>query len=62
MTKGEIEKLRNGGINAEELKGDYYGDRTGGVDLYKDKKGNIYIKPKGGSGPGEPTGHNIKNF
>ncbi|TLY83342.1 MAG: hypothetical protein E6K42_02735 [Gammaproteobacteria bacterium] len=32
------------------------------IDLYKDKKGNVYVKPKGGSGPGQPTGINIKNL
>jgi hypothetical protein len=59
LSPGEIEKLRDAGIDAEELKG---GKATGKLDLYKDKKGNIYVKPKGGSGPGDPTGINIKNF
>jgi len=31
-------------------------------DLYKDKDGNIVVKPKGGNGPGEPTGLNINDF
>jgi hypothetical protein len=30
-------------------------------DLYKDRDGNISVKPKNGKGPGEPTGLNI-NF
>lgn len=30
-------------------------------DLYKDCEGNIYVKPKGGGGPGGPTGHNIND-
>ena len=46
-------------MDVHDLKG---GKETGKSDLYKDKQGNIYVKPKGGSGPGEPTGLNIKNF
>jgi RHS repeat-associated protein len=56
LTPGEIDKLKGAGHDPEEIKG---GKATGKLDLYKDKKGNIYIKPKGGSGPGEPTGINI---
>src|SRR5258708_4078299 len=59
LTPGEIAKLVKKGENPEDLKG---GKATGQRDLYKDKKGNIYVKPKGGSGPGEPTGLNIKDF
>ncbi len=39
-----------------DLKG---GDST--KDLFKDKKGNIFIKPKDGSGFGEPSGININD-
>jgi hypothetical protein len=35
------------------------GSRT---DLYKDRKGNVYEKPKGGAGPGEPLGINLNNL
>ena len=56
LTQAEIQKLIDAGIDPEELKG---GKSTGQWDLYKDSQGNIYIKPKGGSGPGEPTGVNI---
>lgn len=42
-----------------DLKG---GKETGKSDLFKDKSGNVYVKPKGGAGPGEPTGLNINNF
>jgi hypothetical protein len=35
---------------------------SGERDLYKDKKGDIYVKPKGGKGEGEPTGVNINDF
>lgn len=31
-------------------------------DLYKNKKGDIYVKPKSGKGPGDPTGLNINDF
>jgi hypothetical protein len=30
--------------------------------LYKDKKGNIFVKLKNGKGQGEPTGYNINDF
>ncbi len=53
------EALERGGVDAEELKG---GVRTGRLDLFKDKQGNIYIKPKNGKGPGEKIGLNINDF
>ena len=59
LTKKDIKDLKKKGEDPEELKG---GKRTGGVDLYKDKKGNIIVKPKGGIGPEEPTGLNINDF
>jgi hypothetical protein len=59
LGSGEIKKLKDGGVDPEELKG---GRRTGQLDLYKDADGNIYVKPKGGSGPGDPTGLNINDF
>jgi hypothetical protein len=46
-------------LDVHDLKG---GKSTGQSDLYKDKGGNIYVKPKGGAGPGEPTGLNVRNF
>ena len=58
LSKGEIKKLKESGLDPEELKG---GKRTGRLDLFKDKDGNIFVKPKGGSGPGEPLGINL-NF
>ena len=59
LTPGEIKKLKGKGIDPEALKG---GKATGKLDLFKDKKGNIKIKPKDGSGPGEPTGININDL
>lgn len=29
---------------------------------FKDKDGNIFVKPKDGSGPGDPTGLNIDHL
>jgi Bacterial toxin 33 len=60
LSPGEIKALNEKGRGkAEALKG---GKKTGQWDLYKDKKGDIYIKPKGGRGSGEPTGENINDY
>ena len=59
LTPSEIKKLKGAGIDPERLKGSRH---TGARDLYKDKKGNIKVKPKDGSGPGEDTGINIKDL
>jgi len=59
LTPGEIKKLKGKGIDPEALKG---GKGTGKLDLFKDRKGNIKVKPKDGSGPGEPTGININDL
>jgi Bacterial toxin 33 len=55
--------LDKAGENPEKIKQEIVGKKNSGrYDLYKDKQGNIYIKPKGGQGTGEPTGLNINNF
>jgi len=59
LSSGEIAKLKQSGIDVHDLKG---GRGASKLDLYKDKDGNIYIKLKGGSGVGEPTGLNINDF
>ncbi len=59
LSKGEIKKLKDGGVDVHDLKG---GKSASKYDLYKDPKGNIKIKPKSATGPGEPTGLNINNF
>jgi Bacterial toxin 33 len=41
------------------LKGKRHGAQR---DLYKDKDGNIYVKPKGGKGPGEDIDLNINDY
>ena len=59
LSKGEIEKLKNSGFDPHDLKPRKNGSR---FDLFKDRFGNIIIKPKKGNGPGDPTGINIKDF
>lgn len=59
LTNDDIQNLKDAGIDPEELKG---GKSTGGMDLYKDAQGNVYVKGKGGVGPGEPTGINLNNL
>jgi RHS repeat-associated protein len=59
LSPGEIKILQKNRIDIHATKA------KGGksqADLFKDGKGNIYIKPKNGSGPGEPLGINIKNY
>ena len=61
LSNGEIEALEEAGEDIHELKEGC----PGGVskcDLYKDRQGNIYVKPKGSRGAGEFTGLNINNF
>ncbi len=57
LTPGEIKKLQEAGVHVEGLK-----DYSAGRDLYKDRSGNIYVKPKGGRGPGEETGLNVNDY
>jgi RHS repeat-associated protein len=63
LSDGEIQQLKNHNIDPEQLKKEITGDRRGGrYDLYKDKQGNVYVKPKGGKGAGEHTGINMKDL
>jgi RHS repeat-associated protein len=50
------QELKEAGLDAHELK---RGQK--GTDIYKDREGNLYEKPKGGRGPGDPLGINIKD-
>lgn len=59
LTKQEIEKLKIGGVDIHEIKNE---ENASKKDLYKDRDGNIYVKPKGGMSPGEPTNLNINDF
>lgn len=56
LSPGQIKKLKDAGYDPHELK------LGAGEDLYTDADGNIYAKPQGGAGPGEPIGINIKNL
>jgi RHS repeat-associated protein len=53
----EIEKVE--AISGEDIH-DIKGKNSGGFDLFKKPDGTVVIKPKDGSGPGEPIGVNIK--
>lgn len=59
LSKGEIKKLQDNDIDPHDLKPKKEGSK---YDLFKDKQGNIKVKPKDGSGPGEETGLNINDF
>lgn len=59
LTRQETDRLKAGGINIHELKNE---ENASKKDLYKDGQGNIYVKPKGGQSPGEPTNLNINEF
>lgn len=59
LTPGEIERLKKGGVDIHEVKG---GKNASERDLYKDRSGNIYVKGKGGKGPGERTGLNLEDY
>lgn len=56
LSGGEIKILKNNGIDVHDLK------PNSKYDLFKDKKGEIFYKPKNGAGPGETTGINIHDF
>lgn len=49
------QELEEAGLDAHELK-----DGAKGKDIYKDREGNLYVKPIGGRGEGDPLGINIK--
>lgn len=59
LTKKDIKNLKENGYDIHDLKG---GRGASRYDLYKDRQGNIYMKPRGGIGPGEPLGINIKTL
>ncbi|MEG4805551.1 polymorphic toxin type 33 domain-containing protein [Microcoleus sp. ARI1-B5] len=59
LTQQEVERLKIAGIDIHEIKNE---ENASKKDLYKDRDGNIYVKPKGGMSPGEPTDLNIHDF
>jgi hypothetical protein len=59
LSPGEIKGLKDAGYDIHDLK-----SGTGSPahsDLYETPNGDIVVKPKGGSGEGEPTGININD-
>lgn len=52
LTDKDIKELKSRGHDPHDVKP----EPPSRYDLYKDGKGNVYIKPKGGKGPGDPTG------
>ncbi len=60
LTADEVRRLEQGTREtAEEMKGSKH---AGQRDLYKKPNGDVVVKPKGGKGPGEPTGYNINDY
>jgi len=57
LSNGEIKKMQDAGIDPHDLK-----ENNSNLDLFKEPNGDIYIHPKDGSGPGDPTGLNIYNL
>jgi RHS repeat-associated protein len=55
LSDGEIKKLKNAGHDIHDLK------PNSDFDLFKNRNGDIFVKPKSGIGPGDPTGININN-
>jgi len=56
LSKGDIKKLQKNGIDPHDLK------PNSKYDLFKDRKGNVYVKPKDGSGAGDETGINLNDL
>ncbi len=59
LSEDEIGRLEKAGFNIHRLKGKRNVSR---LDLYKDREGNIYVKPKGGQAEGEAIGLNIYDY
>ncbi len=59
LTSRDIKKLKDAGYDIHDLKG---GKNASRRDLYKDSEGNVYVKPKGSVGLGEPAGINMNDL
>ncbi len=59
LSASDIKMLQEAGYDIHELKG---GDNASLYDLFKDDDGNIFQKPKDGSGPGEDLRINLNNL
>lgn len=62
LSEGEIRKLQDAGYNIHDLKRDCPVGIPARCDLFKDRDGNIYVKPKNGQGTGEPIDININQI
>ena len=64
LSNSEVKTLeKNTGQSAHDIKGDIVGDKgVSRYDLYKTKGGDIVVKPKSGSGTGEPTGYTTEHL
>jgi len=64
LSSSEVKTLeKNTGQSVHDIKGDIVGDKgVSRYDLYKTKGGDIVVKPKGGSGTGEPTGYTTEHL
>ena len=60
LSDGEIKKLKKAGHDIHDLK--HRGSKPAWFDLYKDAKGNIFKKLKGGKGEAEPLFMNINEL
>lgn len=60
LTPGEIKRLKDAGWDHSDKSAN--GKGGGQLDLWKDKDGNVYEKPKNGKGPGDPTGYNLNHL
>jgi len=59
LTPDDIQKIKDKGWDHSQKP---KGRNAPGIDLYKDRKGNVYEKPKGGGGYGEPIGINLNTL
>ncbi|HUS25896.1 MAG TPA: polymorphic toxin type 33 domain-containing protein [Nevskiaceae bacterium] len=59
ISAGEIGILKKNGYDIHALKG---GKNASARDIFKDKKGNLFVNNKKGTGIGEPLGINIKHL
>lgn len=57
LTKGEVDSLEKKGYDIHKIKKEY--GTNSHYDLFKDSKGEIYLKPKNGAGPGESININL---
>jgi hypothetical protein len=58
LTADDIRLLEENDVDVHDRKG----HGGGKYDLFKDREGNVYQKPRDGSGPGEPLGINLNEF